>query len=266
MVSPRRTLARWCLVTDIDGTLIGDRATTRALRDAVLFERDAVEARGGHLYWVIATGRHRDDTCAVLEQHGFHAGDFDALVTAVGAELHHRRDRSMRTAFPEDPDLHYETRLRETGFDADAVRLALAPLSFLWPQSDHEQVPFKVSYFAPDTPEHQQRVANALGELPFRTHTVWSHDDYLDVTPHNGAKGGAVHHLMEGWELDGDSVVAAGDSGNDHSMLDRHWRAIVVGNGHRCLRVLRGRPSVYFARRDFAAGVLEGLRRHGFVD
>jgi sucrose-phosphate synthase len=262
----RRTLSRWCLVTDIDGTLIGDRATTRSLRDAVLRERDGVEARGGRLYWVIATGRHRDDTCDVLLEHGFLPSDFDALVTAVGAELHHRSDELARHEFPLGMDTRYAERLFATGFDPTLVRNVLEPLSFLGRQPDHEQVPHKVSYFAPDTEEYQAEVARALSTLPFRTQTVWSHDHYLDVAPHNGAKGGAVDHLIEHWQLDAEAVVAAGDSGNDHSMLARHWSAIVVGNGHRALHTLRGRTGVYFARRDFAAGVLEGLRALGFVE
>jgi sucrose-phosphate synthase len=265
MTLVRRSLSRWCLVTDIDGTLIGDRATTRALRNAVLEERAAVEARGGRLYWVIATGRHVDDTCEVLLEHGFVPSDFDALVTAVGAELHQRQDERARHEFPVGLNRRYHARLEATGFDSEAVRVALEPLTFLTRQPDHDQVPFKVSYFAPDSAENQAEVARALQALPFPTQTVWSHDHYLDVAPHNGAKGGAVHHLIEDWQLEGQAVVAAGDSGNDHSMLQRHWHAIVVGNGHRALATLRGRPGVYFARRDFAAGVLEGLRALGFV-
>jgi sucrose-phosphate synthase len=179
--------------------------------------------------------------------------------------LHQRGDGSLRDRFPLEIDQRYASRLRDTGFDTQAVRTALEPLDFLYRQPEHEQVPYKVSYFAPDTDANQDAVAQALAPLPFRTHTVWSHEHYLDVAPHNGAKGGAVHHLLDHWQLDAEAIVAAGDSGNDHSMLNRHWRAIVVGNGHRALASLRAHPTVYFARRDFAAGVLEGLRALGFV-
>jgi sucrose-phosphate synthase len=254
------------LVTDIDGTLIGERRTSRALRDAVLRERDALEARGGRLYWVIATGRHVDDTREVLLEHGFLPGDFDALCTAVGAELHHRSDEAARHEFPFGQDARYAGRLRDSGFISEAVHEALEPLPFLLRQPDHDQVPYKVSYFAHETESNQAEVARALAPLPFETLAVWSHDHYLDVAPHNGAKGGAVDHLIAHWGLDPEAVVAAGDSGNDHSMLGRHWPGIVVGNGHPSLRTLRGRPSVYFAQRAFAAGVLEGLCALGFLE
>jgi sucrose-phosphate synthase len=263
--SVRKSHSRWCLVTDIDGTLIGDRATTRALREAVLAERALIEARGGKLFWAIATGRHIADTCKVLVEHGFLPTDFDVLITAVGAELH-LRGEGAHHEFPVVPHAGYHARLSTSGFDPHAVKQALAPLPFLEFQPDHEQVPYKVSYFAEDTEANQRAVADALATLSFSTCTVWSHDLYLDIAPHNGAKGGAVHHLIEEWQLDSDAVVAAGDSGNDHSMLERNWPAIVVGNAQRALRGLRGRPGVYFARRDFAAGVLEGLRAHGFLD
>src|SRR5690606_28441847 len=119
-------------------------------------------------------------------------------------------------------------RLRSTGFDERAVVRALEALPFVELQPGSEQVPFKVSYFAADNETNRARVAAALAALPFRVEVVWSHDYYLDVAPYNGAKGGAVGHLIETWKLTAEAVVAAGDSGNDANMLDRHWLGIVV--------------------------------------
>ena len=48
-------------------------------------------------------------------------------------------------------------------------------------------------------------------------------------------------------------------------MLEREWRAIVVGNGHTALGMLRGKPNVFFAQRKHAAGILEGLRALAFL-
>lgn len=88
----------------------------------------------------------------------------------------------------------------------------------------------------------------------------------FDVAPVCGAKGGAVAHLLEQWSMQPSRAVAAGDSGNDISMLDREWHGIVVGNGHATLAALRNAPRVYFAQRKYAGGVLEGLKSLRFLE
>lgn len=129
----------WCLVTDIDGTLIDEAESTAELRRRVLEARAGLARAGARLHWVVATGRTYASTCEVL----------------------------------------------------------------------------------------RERVLGALGELPFKITTVFALGDYLDVAP--------------------ERAVAAGDSGNDLSMLAREWRAIVVKNGHGELELLRGKLNVFFA-------------------
>lgn len=252
-----QTLGRsWCLVTDIDGTLIGETDSTRALRARVLREKARLAAMGKRLYWVIATGRTLPSCQEVLIEQGFSLSDFDALVTSVGAELHVEVDPAARTA--------YHARLASTGFDAERVRDCLAHLA-LQLQAEEEQHPHKVSYWVQDSPTLRAALDAALARLHFETHVGFSHDNYLDVAPSNGAKGGAVAHLLEYWGIEAHDTVAAGDSGNDLSMLQREWHAIVVGNGHDQLAMLRGQTRVFFATAKHAAGILEGLGALGFL-
>ena len=247
----------WCLVTDIDGTLIGESESTLELRRVLLDARAKLAGRGARLRWVVATGRTYASTREILLESGFRLDDFDALITSVGAELY----LSGETL----PDASYHTRLAATGFDAAQVRACLGRLGELALQPEHEQFPHKVCYFAKEDPVSRQRVLRALGELPFKTTTVFAMGEYLDVAPEHGAKGGGVAHLLERWGLAPERAVAAGDSGNDLSMLEREWRAIVVGNGHDALKALRARPNVFFAQRKHAAGILEGLRALAFL-
>lgn len=247
----------WCLITDIDGTLIGESDSTEELRRVILEARARLARAGARLRWVVATGRTYASTCEVLLESGFQLDDFDALITSVGAELY--------LAGETLPDGTYHTRLATTGFDAASVQACLGRLVELELQPEHEQFPYKVCYFAKEDPALRERVLGALGALPFKTTTVFAMGDYLDVAPEYGAKGGAVAHLLERWGLEPARAVAAGDSGNDLSMLDREWRAIVVGNGHHALSALRQRPNVFFAQRKHAAGILEGLRALAFL-
>jgi sucrose-phosphate synthase len=250
-------MGSWCLVTDIDGTLIGEEQGKHALRARLLQEREQLARRGVRLYWAIATGRTLASTRRVLRDEGFDDGDFDALVTSVGAEIH----------LPGEPGPHeaYRARLAASGFERERVELALRALPGLELQAEQEQFAYKVSYFMDDLPHRRRRVADALSRLPFATQAVFSHGSYLDVTPGGGAKGGAVRHLLELWRLKPERVVAAGDSGNDLQMLDQDWLAIVVRNGHGALAELRGRRNVHFATATHAGGVLQGLLAHGLL-
>src|SRR5690606_20447480 len=113
----------WCLVTDIDGTLIGESESTRELRHVVLEARARLARAGARLRWVVATGRSYASTREVLIESGFLLDDFDALITSVGAELY------LRGA--PGPDTTYHARLAATGFEAARVRACLDCLSEL---------------------------------------------------------------------------------------------------------------------------------------
>jgi sucrose-6F-phosphate phosphohydrolase len=250
-------MSDWCLITDIDGTLIGESESTTRLRSLVLRERDALARRGHRLHWVVATGRGLESTREVLLESGFGSNDFHALITSVGAELYLAGESS--------PDSAYRSHLAQSGFARRAVLDVLRELEFLRLQPEDEQLEHKVSYFAADGPDHRRRLHAALARLPFETKTVFAHDEYLDVVPVQGAKGGAVRHLLALWQIPCSRAVAAGDSGNDATMLEQDWHGIVVGNGRRQLGHLSSRSNVYFANEKHAAGVLEGLVALGFL-
>jgi sucrose-6F-phosphate phosphohydrolase len=250
-------MTSWCLITDIDGTLVGGSGASLRLRDALRRERAASAAKGHRLYWAIATGRGLQSTREVLTEAGFALEDFDALVTSVGAELY-------LTGEP-GANAEYHAHLASGGFEREAVLTALKSLDFLELQPESEQFEHKVSYFFEDTAERRARVHSALGALPFETQAVFAHREYLDITPKHGAKGGAVAHLLKLWQLTPQRAVAAGDSGNDESMLTELWHGIVVGNGRGPLAHLTNRRNLYFAEAPDAGGVLEGLTALGFI-
>ncbi|MDX1521278.1 MAG: HAD family hydrolase, partial [Anaerolineae bacterium] len=81
-------------------------------------------------------------------------------------------------------------------------------------------------------------------------------------------KANAVRFLIRYLDLAPEQVIAAGDSGNDRSMLDELDYGIIVGNAQPELKRLQADqpPShLYFARQPFAAGVEEGLRHLGVL-
>lgn len=244
-------LQSWILVTDIDGTLLGDAAGARHARDVLVTEQRHLSAAGARLRWVIATGRRVYSAKQVLHDHGFELACFDAFITSSGAELY--------LGNATDPHDGYQEELARSGFDTAAVKAALAHLPALTLQPEIEQCVYKVSYFATGAQALRDQVTVALEALPFRVQATFSGDRYLDVTPRTGSKGAAVQYLLGLWDMPPKATVAVGDSGNDLSMLKSTWPSIVVGNGHDSLRELRGRSNTIFTTARYASGVIEGL-------
>lgn len=230
------------LVTDLDGTLLGDRDALAHLCN--LFSRDDAPALA------FATGRQRESAVTLLEQWNVSCGDF--LIAGVGSEIY-ERTASGWNALPWPPD--------NERWDAERVRAALAGLP-LEPQPVSS--PVKVSYVA--TPESAAHAVDRLESLAIDANVVHSHGDLLDVLPSGVDKGSAVSWLTRHLEIDSSAVITCGDTENDLAMLALSCASIIVSNARREVRAAAASMEhVYIAGRPHAGGILEGLRRYGWL-
>ena len=234
------------LISDIDGTLVGDESDPDALREL----SDALRASG--VGFGVASGRSLELVEAAIAEYGL--PDPLVIVCDVGSEIRYGPSRI--------PDRGYRSHL-EARWKPDELREALLGLG-LEPQPDENQAPLKLSFFLADDARLPE-IEAALDERGLRRHLIWSHGRFLDVLPHRAGKGKAIRYLADKWGLDPKKVAVAGDSGNDTEMLEARFPAIVVGNHAPELDGLRGKRGITFVREPHARGVLEGLRALGFV-
>jgi sucrose-phosphate synthase len=59
--------------------------------------------------------------------------------------------------------------------------------------------------------------------------------------------------------------MVAGDSGNDRDMILGATNGLVVGNHSEELATLQGKVRVFFSRKTYAAGIIDGLVHYGFI-
>lgn len=261
------------LATDLDGTVIPPERTPGRMEEIHIF-RTAVGESNVTLAYV--TGRHLGLALRGLGE--FELPDPDFLACDVGTSLYARRGGEYEAV----PGYREEMLEGFGGGDADAARHVLRHLPDLRAQEGERQAEFKASYHLP-WPEPEgllAEVGERLADAGLKTTVVISRDPLtgeglLDVLPGGAAKDRALHHVVDHLGLEAPDVVFAGDSGNDRAALLAGYRAVVVGNAPEALvRDVRAAARdrglgdlVYFARREFAAGVVEGCRHHGlFAD
>lgn len=237
--------SRRIVVTDLDGTLLGDDAALARFRAWLAPRREAYRL-------VYASGRHDHSVRALLAE-GVPAPD--AVISGVGTEIHDPDGR----AWPGWPH-------RFPAWDGGRVREILGRLDRLVPQDAAFQTPLKVSYdVAALTRSERATVERLLAEDGLRASLVYSAGLHLDVVPADAGKGRAARFLADAWATPPDRVLAFGDSGNDAELLSSGFRGTIVANALPELRSIVD-ASVYRSPEAFADGVLDGIRHWTELD
>ena len=246
--APLATVER-LLVSDIDGTLLGD---DEGLEQLIQFLEEHSSLGFG-----VATGRRMQSAVEVLEQNGLPPPDL--IISGVGAEIHYG-PRGVE-------DRHWVRHLDYRWKPAETRELLLTEFAdSLALQEEEDQLRHKLSFYvAEEHPPRLAQVRRRLREEKLHAKLVFSRGRFLDVLPIRCSKGNAVRWVANRWGFENEHVLVAGDSGNDEKMLLGQMPAVVVGNHAPELEKLRGLPQIYFAEGRAAHGILEGIRAFGFL-
>ncbi|MFW5653858.1 MAG: HAD-IIB family hydrolase, partial [Planctomycetota bacterium] len=158
-------------------------------------------------------------------------------------------------------------RIISDQWDKSAVEAILSDIPEATMQDQQWQSPYKSSYFLEENAEQRVReIEERLAEKGLRAKVVYSASRFLDLLPYRSGKGEAVKYVAERLELSPNQVITCGDTGNDLDMMrpELGFRSIAVGNAAPELKAFEA-PHVYHAKADFSAGIIEGLKHHGWL-
>lgn len=231
------------LATDLDGTFLGGSEDAR--RDLYAY----IQANRHSIGLVFVTGRSFQSVQALLANKVL--PEPDLLICDVGTSVY-AVDGSCPT-----PDLQDE--IAHCWADGhQRVPAALADLEGLMPQEGIG--PFRKSYFYSHaaTAVHGKAIVEAMG-----FDGLLSDDKYFDVLPRGVNKGSTLQRVLRDHGIAPKSVLVAGDTLNDLSMLTLGLPSVAVGNAEKALMaVLPEMPHIYRAEQHGAAGVMEALQSH----
>lgn len=237
--------------TDLDGTLLGNPESSRRFKTA--WTDLSPETRPLLVY---NSGRLLDDLQRFVTDGTLPVADYH--IGGVGTQVYDVKSGRI---------LHeLDTHLAD-GWDLDLVRKITSQFPGIRPQADQFQHAFKSSWFLEQAkPEAIRELKRQLAEAGLRVKVVYSSARDLDVLPSHATKGGALRWLCDRLGLPLETVVVAGDTGNDTSMFRLPGvRGIIVENALPELYEATVDVPTFSSRQILADGVLDGLCHYGVV-
>lgn len=233
----------YCLVSDIDGTLLGSREALNSLNLNLQGIRESI-------FMVYATGRNLEEFEDALAAEPLLKPD--AAILNTGADIFMNKN-GFFVAVSEWHEI-----IGKCNYDAAGIKRVLDTIEGMEPHSCMPK--YKVSYSAErNAAALSVRAVEALKRAGFEFKAVFSHDKYLDIIPPLCDKGQAALYLTGLKGIKREKVIVAGDSENDLDMFLCFDHGIMVNNAMDSLKeTLKGRD-IYRSEKPYAAGLLEGL-------
>jgi sucrose-6-phosphatase len=237
--------------SDLDGTLLGNPEATERFKHA--WENLPQKDRPLLVY---NSGRLLDDMRQFVDRGELPVPDF--FIGGVGTQIFDVRAGRVMSEFED-----YLVK----GWNREIVDHVTSATRHIRPQPAEFQDRFKSSWFLDNaTPDVLRDLESRLAEAGVEVNVVYSSQRDLDVLPRRATKGGALEWLCAQLQIPLSTVLVAGDTGNDSSMLRLpQVRGIIVDNAQPELLEATVEIPLYTARTVLADGVLDGLRHYGVL-
>ena len=237
------------IVSDIDHTLLGD---DEALNEFI----NILKTKDKRACFAVATGRTVESAINVLKENKVPLPD--VVISSVGSEIYYNFAGDL--IYSKGWDAHISNQ-----WNREKLMNLLKQFDYLNLQEEETQRKFKLSYYTEDNPEYIEEVKETLIKNHIKANVIFSHNQFLDILPYRASKGKAIRYLAYRWNMPYENILVAGDSGNDEEMLKGELLGVVVANYSKELETLKGGKRIYFANRNYAGGIIDGIKHYQFL-
>jgi sucrose-phosphate synthase len=238
------------IVSDIDHTLIGE---DDALEEFIKILNSSDTKIG----FAVATGRTVNSAFEVLKEYKVPYPDI--IISSVGAEIYYNYRGKLIYSTGWEAHIKHQ-------WNRGKIKKLLEGFKLLEYQEEKNQRDFKISYYTSENPENIKKIKETLVKNKIKANVIFSHGQYLDILPYRASKGKAIRYLAYRWNIPHESILVAGDSGNDFEMLKGDLLGVVVANYSSELESLKGQNRIYFAKREYAGGIIDGINHYNFLN
>ncbi len=237
------------IFASLDLNLIGDRESLSSLLKTMQTHHKSI-------IFGIATGRLLDDALATLREYNIPMPD--VLISGQGTEIHYAPNLTRSEV--------WERHINHL-WNPLAIREILKEIPGLEMQPKYQQSDFKISYFIDPKVANIQDIRQTLLRNEQAVNIVFSFGQFLDVLPVRASKGLALRWCAEQLGFPLQNTLVAGVTGADADMLRGNTLGVVVDNRHLTeLSDLSSVDNIYFAKKQYAAGILEAMSYYRFFD
>ena len=237
------------IVSDIDHTLLGDDT-------ALINFNNLLNGINSDIGFAVATGRTVDSAFEVLKENNVMLPI--VIISSVGSEIYYNYKGELIFSKGWQAHIKYQ-------FNRQKIYDMMKQLNFLQYQEEENQREFKISYYTSDNPGNLEMVKKVLMKNKMKANVIFSHGQFLDILPYRASKGKAIRYISYRWNIPNENILVAGDSGNDEEMLKGDLLGVVVGNHTPELDSLRGSSRIYFSKRNYAGGIIDGIDYYKFL-
>ncbi|MFT5780800.1 MAG: glucosylglycerol-phosphate synthase [Pseudomonas sp.] len=232
------------LATDLDGTFLSGNPADRLSLYQTLAAHPEIRL-------AYVTGRSLESVLPLLADPTLPQPDF--IIADVGASLVHG----------DTLQLIQPLQGRVDALWPGESQVASAIEGFNLVRQDTPQMR-RCSYFC--SPEEAANPALVAAADALGCDLLYSAERFLDLLPKGVNKGSSLRALVEWLELDNDQVLTAGDTLNDLSMLNGHYKGVCVGAAEPALlNATANQSRVFQAHRPGCGGILEAFVHFGFL-
>lgn len=235
------------LATDLDGTFLpqSENAVSPELYKTI---RDHSE----NIILIYVTGRGFESILPLLDDPALPTPDY--IIADIGATVL----KNMNNAFV--PVMPLQRDIAKKWHNRESILEKLSSIDEIQLQEVPQERRCSFYYDNPDVLPQAKTIAKELG-----LSTITSADRYLDFLPEGVAKGTTLQKLLQAEGLPEEAVLVAGDTLNDLSMMKMGYKGCAVGNSEPALKKMMAQEkTIYQAKNEGPAGILEAIHFHGF--